>query len=139
VHSQIVVASVQLLDTVTEVDHRQSGERFEPARMLRVSFGKGIVEDPAQVESLGTVALFLDPTAGVGKDANIDAVPIHYVEVFSMIKRVEAHSPDILLSFRHKVEKFSRKGMKMSIDDHGFSSSNISPLIPRGSSMSISV
>jgi hypothetical protein len=90
--------------------------------MFRMSIGEGVIEDFAEIQSFGSVPTLLDPAAGIGKNTDVDAVLIHDVEIFPVIESVKAHPSDISFRFGHKLEKLTRKRVKMSIDDHGLSS-----------------
>src|SRR4030095_1583988 len=91
---------------------------FEAMRMFRMSIGEGIIEDFAELQSFGAVPYLLDPPAGVGKNTDVDAVLIHDVEILPMIESVEAHPSDIIFRFGHKLEEFTGKRAKMSINNH---------------------
>jgi hypothetical protein len=90
-------------------------------RMFRMSIGEGVIEDFAEIQSFGEVPYLLDPAAGIGKNADVDAVLIHDVEIFPVIESVKAHPSDISFRFGHKLEKLTGKRVEMSIDDHAFS------------------
>jgi hypothetical protein len=86
-----------------------------------MSVGKRVIEDFAELKSLRAIPRLLDPPAGVGKNTNIDAVLIHDIKILAVIERVEAHASDVILRFRHELEKFPWKRVKMSVDDHDLS------------------
>jgi hypothetical protein len=121
VHAEIFVAALEFLDAVIEIEHRQPGKGFEPARVLGVSLGERIVQDSAELKNLGAIPFFFDPSSGIRKDADVDSMLIHHVEVLLVIESVEPDTADIVLSVGHKLEKFPGKSVKMSIDDHGVS------------------
>jgi hypothetical protein len=98
--------------------HGTACHGFEAARVFGVRLGKGIVEDRTQLESFGAISFFFDPPAGIGKYANVDAMLVHDVEVLLVIKGMKSHSPNIILRFGNEVEIFSRKGVKVSVDNH---------------------
>ena len=121
VHLEIFVASLQLRHAVVHIDHRQSRESFKAMRILRMGVGKGVIEDFAEIQSPGAVTSFLDSPAGIGKDTDVDAVVIHDVEILPVIESVKAHPSDVVLRFGYKLEEFTGKRVKVSIDDHGLS------------------
>jgi hypothetical protein len=86
-----------------------------------MSIGKGVIEDSAKIQRLGAVTRFLYSPASVGKNTDIDPVPVHDVEILLVIERVEAHSSNVVLSIGYKLKKFTGECMKMSIDDHSLS------------------
>ena len=67
-------------------------------RIFRMSIGEGVIEDFAELQSFGAVPTLLDPPAGIGKDADVDAVLIHDVEIFPVIESVKAHPSDIIFA-----------------------------------------
>ena len=83
--------------------------------------GKGVIEDFAELQSLGAVTSLLNSPAGIGKDTDVDAVLIHDVEILPVIESVKAHPSDVILRFGYKLEEFTGKRVKVSIDDHGLS------------------
>jgi hypothetical protein len=118
-HVQIAVATFELPDTVIEVDHWESGECFEAARMLGMGLGKCVVDDSAQLQRFAPVAALFDPAAGVGKHAHINAVFIHDIEIFLLVEFVKAYAANIASRLLgHEFKKFCWKGMKMRIDNH---------------------
>jgi hypothetical protein len=77
VHLEIFVTPLQLRHAVVHIDHRQAGECFEAMRILRMSVGKGVIEDFAELQSLGPVTSLLDSPAGIGEDTDVDALLIN--------------------------------------------------------------
>ena len=127
VHMQVFVAPLQFPHAIVHVDHRQARKRHEALWMFRVRLGEGVVEDAAKFHGARPVAGFFDPSAGVGKHADIDAVFVHDIEVLAMIEGVEADAAHIVLRLRNQVQKFAGKGVEVSIDDHGCSLFKFSP------------
>src|SRR5262245_9855625 len=119
VHLEILVAPLQLRHAVVHIDHRQAGECFETMRIFRMSVGKGVIEDFAELQSFGRVTSLLNSPAGIGEDTDVDAVLIHDVEILPVIESVKAHPSNVILRFGYKIEEFTGKRVKVSIDDHG--------------------
>src|ERR1041385_2017981 len=121
VHAQFAVAALHLAERGVHVEHRETRERLEAARVLRVRVGELVVQNSAQLQGARPVAALLDPAAGVRQHADIDAVAVHDVEVFAVVERMEAGAARVVRRLlRHTVQVFTGKRVKVRVDDHRY-------------------
>ncbi len=61
-------------------------------RIFCVGFGERVVENFAELQGARPTG-FLDPSAGIRKHTDVDAVFVHNIEVLSMVESVKARLP----------------------------------------------